>query len=216
MLNELRSLFRRSIDAFRDGLNTREPEDQVAELLSAMRRELVAARAAIPEHEAELARIRSDLENEAEALARCERQGAMAERIGDAETARIAADFGHRHRQKITVLSGKVAAAEAELELKRQEADEMRRSYQQADANRFALLAQLRRAGARDRMRATMEGAAADDWQRMEDRVTREASTLDAMLELDDASPRAGAADPSDAIAVEERLRELKRRLGRD
>ncbi|HEU0299644.1 MAG TPA: hypothetical protein VFR37_09325, partial [Longimicrobium sp.] len=48
MINELKTLFARTWDAFLAEVGKREPEDQVAGLLSAMRREMVEARAQLP------------------------------------------------------------------------------------------------------------------------------------------------------------------------
>jgi phage shock protein A len=215
MLNEFRRIFRRSVEAFRSELNAMEPEDQVAELLMAMRRELVAARAALPEYEAELSRARSEFARERDALVQCERRGALAARIDDHETVRIAEEFAARHRTRIGVLEQKVAASEAELALRRDEADEMRRRYQEADANRFALLAQLRRSAAQEGMRAATDpgtGPSAD-FARMQERVERDAHYADALEQLDESeAPPSG---PAPETVVEERLRELKRRMGR-
>lgn len=213
MLDDIQRIFRRSINAFLDELNTREPEDEVAELLSGMRKELVAARAAIPEYEALLARARQELARERDALAQTERRGAMAEKIGDGETVRIAGDFADRHRSKVGVLEQKVAAAEAELDLRRREADDMKRQYQYADGNRFALLAQLRRARASQNMRSAhaAESGPMADWARMEEKVENNTSYVDALNDLDSGS----APPPSPPPDVEDRLRELKRRMGR-
>src|SRR5688500_1698138 len=52
MINELKTLFSRTWDAFLAEVSRRDPEDQVAGLLSAMRREMVEARAALPTYEA--------------------------------------------------------------------------------------------------------------------------------------------------------------------
>jgi len=215
MLNEIRKILRRSVDAFRDEMNAREPEDRVAELLMAMRRELVAARAALPEYEAEARRAREELEQESGALEQCRRRGALAERIGDRETVRVAEEFAARHLSRIEVLAQKVSACEAELTLRRSEAEEMRLRYREADANRFALLAHLRRSGP---TQSTGPSSAIDsaevDWSRMEERVERDVSIGDAISELQDSSSPPGRfPDPE---GVEERLRELKRRLGRD
>jgi phage shock protein A len=216
MLDDIRRIFRKSIEAFRQELGTREPEDQVAELLAAMRRELVAARAAIPEYEAEVERARREVAREREQLALCERRGSMATRIGDEETARVAREFADRHRERIGVLEQKVAAADAELTLRRSEADEMKRRYQDADANRFAILAQVRRAAAASRMRSAADGETGpfSDFDRMRDRVERDAGFADALEELDEPSmpPRDARLEQD---AVEERLRELKRRMGK-
>jgi phage shock protein A len=216
MFNEIRHVFKRSIEAFRQELSTREPEDQVAELLSAMRRELVATRAHIPELEQELQRARQDLDRERESLAQCERRGTLAARIHDMETVRVAEEFAERHRERIVVLEQKVVAAEGELGLKRREAEEMKVRYQEADTNRFTLLAQIRRSAAAESMRAahSRESGAFADFERMEDRMERDATIVDARMELDDPPP-----PPRDrraeAEAVEARLQELKRRMGR-
>lgn len=213
MLNEIRQLFRQSVEAFRREASVREPEDQVTELLSAMRRELVAARAALPEYDAVASRARADLASERDALAQCERRGAMASRIGDGETARVAEEFAARHRERIAILAPKAEAAEAEAVLRRREADEMVRRYREADANRFALLAQLRQAGAASRMRERMgpDARPFDDLSRMEDRVVGDAALADALEELGGIEERPTASRPD---TVEERLRELKRRMG--
>jgi phage shock protein A len=216
MLNEIRKIFRRSVDAFRAEVSTREPEDQIAELLAAMRRELVAARAAIPEYEAEVRRAQQELAREAEALAQCQRRGELAARIDDRETVKIAAEFATKHRTRMEVLRQKIAASEAELDLRRREADEMRDRYKDADSNRFALLAQLRMAGAQQRMRSANAGedGPSADWARMQDRVEHDARLADALEELNESGspPRTG----TDSRAVEDRLRELKRQMGRE
>lgn len=219
MLDEIRHLFRRSVDAFREEVSRRDPEDQVAALLAAMRKELVATRAAIPEAEANLGRVRGDLARERGALEECERRGAMAARIGDEETARIAADFADRHRDRVEVLEQKASVAEADLELLRREADAMLHRYKEADANRFAILAQLRREGARSRMRSAAEAGPFADLERMTERVESEAGYADALGDLGDLSapePDRAADRAAERGAVEQRLEELKRRMGRE
>src|SRR5688572_2216117 len=96
MLNDLRRLFRKSIDAFRAEAGVREPQDQVAELLSAMRRELVRAKAELPRYEEVVVRSKAELVKERVALEECERRLAMAEKIRDEETVRIAGEFAAR------------------------------------------------------------------------------------------------------------------------
>lgn len=218
MFKDLQRLFQKSVAAFRAELERREPEDQVTELLSAMRRELTAARAAVPELEEEARRARAELARERELLAQCERRGALAERIGDAETARVAREFAERHRERAGVLERRAEAAEAEHALRAREADEMMRRYKEADANRFALLAQLRQAKARRDMRARLDGSAGPfaDFSRMEEAVEGSSARTDALGsildELDDSPPP----PPPPTSDVEERLRELKRRMGRE
>ena len=185
MLDDLKSLFSRTWTAFQAEVDRREPEDHVAELLSAMRREMVEARASLPPLDQELERVRRELERERAALSDCLRRRDLADRIGDAETVRVAEEFAGRHRRRVEVLEEKVRAAQAERDLRAEEIERMLREYRKADAGRFALVAELRARG--------------------------RSSPLD---ELDPGpSPARRTADPA---AVEERLRELKRRMGHE
>ena len=183
MFKEIGRVFRASLDAFLSEAGKREPEDEVAELLSSMRRELTEARAALPLYGEDVARIGVDLRREKQLMEDCERRGAAAERIGDAETARVAADFAARHAERASVLERKLDAAEAERELRQREAEEMMVRYREADMNRFALVAEIRRA--------------------------RTGNMLDAALDGYEAPPGPSASD------VDERLTELKRRMGK-
>lgn len=216
MFKDFQRILQQSVAAFRAELNKREPEDEVAELLSAMRRELVEARASL----AELTRVREEtageLARERTQLEQCERRGQMAEQIGDRDTVRVAEEFAVRHRERIGVLEQKTAAVEAELALRSREADEMKRRFQAAEANRATLLAELRRAHSRDRIRSVADETsdAFSEFQRMEEKVQGSGAYVDALGELDDAPPSPGA--DADAAAVEERLREIKRRMGKE
>lgn len=217
MFDDLKKLFSRTWDAFQAEAGRSEPEDQVAELLSAMRREMVESRATVPVLEEAVAAARSGLERERRALADTERRRAMAERIDDGETVRVADDFAAKHRARAAVLEEKLRAAESELALRRQEVAEMSRQYKEADANRFALVARLRTARAQGRMGAALGADAGlfGDLGRTEEELGRRARYAEAMDELDDLDappppPRTSAPD------VEERLRELKRRMGQE
>lgn len=209
MLKDLQDVFRKSLAAFRDELQRREPEDQVAELLTLMRKELVSARANIPVLERAAASARAEVASEAKALDDCRRRRSMAERIGDTETVTIAAQFEARHQERLEMLEKKVTAAEAEHAMGVQEADEMMRRYKAADANRFGLLAELRRSAARNRMTSLNEqGGPMSDWERISDAINNNAAYADAVEELGDDGP--GREPPSD---VEARLEELKRKM---
>lgn len=210
MFEDLQRLFKESVAAFRSELEKREPEDEVAHLLGSMRRELVEARALLPKLEQELSRARIELASEREHLERTERRGALARQINDAETIRVAEEFAERHRRKVAVLEQKVAATEAELALRSREAEEMKRQYQEADANRMELVARLRRAGSQERIRSVADDAvhSFSEFDRMTEKMRSHNDYIDALGELDDSPP----APPAD---VEERLRELKRRMGK-
>ena len=213
MFEELNRIFRKSMGAFRSELSRREPEDQVAELLAAMRREWVAARADLPLLAERIERARRDLAQERELLAQTERRGKLAEGK-DAETVRVAAEFAVRHRERIAVLEQKVSAAEAEQALRGREVEEMKRRYTEADANRFALLAEIRRRQTQARMGIGAEDTAGsfDDFSRMEEKISDSDAYAAALDELDFDRP----APPPPPDDVEERLRRLKREMGKD
>ena len=217
MFEDLQRLFRESVAAFRAERDRREPEDEVAHLLGSMRRELVEARALIPRLEDDLRGASADLEREREHLERTRRRGELAKGIGDEETARVAEEFAARHAARVEVLQQAVTARQAELELRRREADDMMRQYREADANRFALVAQLRRARSAERLGALGDDAERtfSDWDRMAERVADDSRYVDALddLGLDSSPPPPSGPSPGE---VEERLRELKRRMGRD
>jgi phage shock protein A len=221
MLDELRSLFRQTWGAFRAELGRRDPADEVADLLAAMRREMVAARAALPEYAAAVRDAEAALAAEQRTLASTERRRALATKIGDDETARIADDFAARHRERVAVLEQKLDAARAEQALREREAAEMMRQYKAADANRFALLGELRNRRARDRIDGAL-GSFDDplaDFGRMEESIHDRAAYADAVEEmsgLDDAGSAAAEQAAAREQSVEERLRELKRRMGHE
>lgn len=213
MLDDLKRLFSQSWNAFLAEASRREPEDQVAELLTAMRREMVQAKADLPLHDRNVQGAEAELERERKALADAERRGALAERIGDAETSRVAAEFADRHRKRVVVMEEKLRAARAERELAHQESADMMRRYKEADANRFALVAEIRRRGAQARLDGAMgrsPAGAADELRRAEERIQEESAYAEA---LDDLGAD-GAAPPPPQSDVEDRLAELKRRMG--
>lgn len=216
MIDDLKNLFARTWSAFQAEAGRREPEDQVADLLTAMRREMVEVRATLPLLDDAVTAARSGLERERRALADCERRRSLAERIGDAETVRVADDFAAKHRDRIAVLEDKLRAAEAERALRGREVTEMSKQYKEAEANRFALLARLRTDRAQGRMGAALGSDAPgfDDLGRLEEELDRRARYAEAMDELRDLdSPPPPRSTPAD---VEERLRELKRRMGQE
>lgn len=210
MLDDLKKMFSQAWDSFITEVGRREPEDQVAGLLGAMRREMVDVRAQVPLLEQNYQAAVLDLERERKRLDDTVRRGAMAQKIGDAETVRVADEFAEKHRRRIAVLEEKVRAAKAEWELRQQESVEMMAQYKNAEANRFALLGELRRQGARTRIENAAGGPLGDDFDRISQQMEDSASFDDALGSLDGAdAPR-----PSPAADVDARLEELKRRMG--
>ena len=209
MLDDLKKLFSQAWDSFITEVGRREPEDQVASLLGAMRREMVEVRAQLPLLEQNHAAAVAELERERARLDETVRRRGQAERIKDAETVRVATEFEEKHRRRVAVLEDKVRAARAEWELRRDEAQEMMTRYKEADANRFALLSELRRQGARTRIDSAMGGTPLDDFARAEEKIEHDTAYADALDEMGGSPPpRPPAAD------VDDRLAELKRRMG--
>lgn len=213
MINDLKTLFSRTWDAFRAEAGRREPEDQVASLLAAMRREMVEARAALPAYEEGIRAAEAELARERRALDDAVRRGGLAENIGDAETVRVAAEFAERHRRRVAVLEEKVRAARAEHDLRSQEVQDMMRRYKEADANRFVLLNEVRRARTQQRIDG-FAGVGADEFDRAAAKIETDIHYQDALDELSDlAGPPPPSSAPPEAD-VEARLQEMKRRMG--
>jgi phage shock protein A len=216
MLKDLQNLFRQTWGSFRTELGRREPEDEVAELLGMMRREMVAARAALPGMDEAVAAVAAEVERERRALGDCERRASLAERIGDAETVRIAREFAERHREHLAVLEKRREAAVAERDLAQREVQQMSARYKEADSNRFVLLSELRRRRAADRIEEAVSGGAFGDFARMQESVDQSAAYADALGDVEEAGPEQAGATPEERIRnLEDRLEELKRRMGK-
>lgn len=230
MLDDLKNLFSRSWESFRTEAERRDPEDQVAELLSAMRRELVEARAHLPVLEEAHRRAGMELAVERKRLDDTLRRRGQAERIGDAETVRVADEFAARHQARVEVLEEKVRAAKAEWDLAVREADEMTRRFKDADLNRFALVAEIRRRGAAATLglggtpppsssSSSGFGAGADarmaEIERMKEKLRDKEAYAQALDELNSdlgGGPPPPPPPPS-SFDVDRRLEELKRRM---
>ena len=80
---------------------------------------IAAARSEIVMLERDQAEAHNRLAAETDAAAVCERRREQAQRIGDADTARIAGAFARRHAMRAAVLRRKCAVLEEELTLAR-------------------------------------------------------------------------------------------------
>lgn len=214
MINDLKNLFSSAWDAFLAEVGRRDPEDHVAALLSGMRREMVDARAALPLYDDAVRSAEAELARERKALEDAVRRGGLAERINDAETVRVAAEFAERHRRRVAVLEDKVRAAKAEQELRAQEVQDMMRRYKEADTNRFALLNEIRRAQSQARLNDMAGAQAFDDFGRASEKIETEIGYQEALDELEDLAGPPPPPPPSREDEVEARLQEMKRRMG--
>jgi len=105
-----------------------------SERIAAMRRDARAARAELDRVAEELNRARAQFAEERKAEEDCRRREGLARRIGDEETARIAAEYAARHAERAAVLEAKVRAIEAELAMRRRDVEEMEAALRQLEA----------------------------------------------------------------------------------
>ncbi|MGD8359783.1 MAG: hypothetical protein PVJ04_00020 [Gemmatimonadota bacterium] len=218
MFENLRQAFKEAVDNFKDELNRDEVPDVVDRLLHQMQEELTDAQAQAHTLEEQIKKALQLAELEEKEVATCRRREAMAGRIGDEETARVAAEFAEKHEKRKTIQQQKALALRAELELKRTEVKEMMAQFKEAKAKREALTATKGRAEARSSM------TEADDLFAQLDRVAEKIEGIDHQREAEEelladlGSP--GAGPPPGGLSPEEeaeaKLRELKRMMGKD
>lgn len=121
MFDEWKKAWRDAVDNFRREAGLAEAGAGAAGAV----REVYGARAALRQLELEARRAARELAREREEEETCRRRESMAARIGDAETARIAADHAARHSERAQILARKVEVLEAELGLRTRELREM-------------------------------------------------------------------------------------------
>ncbi len=120
---ELRRAWREAVDNF-----WHEMEASGDPAGSGVYRQVAGARSHLERLDHEIGETRLRLKEEKEQAAACDRRERMARDISDAETARIAAEYGARHRERAGVLERKVNALDAERRLCRRDLDEMEKA----------------------------------------------------------------------------------------
>lgn len=106
--------------------------ENTAQIVTARLKTVALMRAALVEAKVGVSHIRTALETtqaqlkrERNELETVQRRGRLAIEIGDAETARVAAQFERRYAERVAVLEQKASAQEAELMLADREVEEM-------------------------------------------------------------------------------------------
>ncbi len=215
MFENLRRAFREAVDNFNRELEREAAPEAMDGLLKGMERETVAARAELGTLKEELDRARKRAAAEQREAEVCRRREELARGIGDSETADIAASFGEKHEARWRVLSEKGRAIEAELRLRESEYEQMLDQVREARASRSSLEATAGRTGARE----SVQGA--DDLfgelDRMAEKIDgtegagrSEGAPFDDGREFDEELGRSRREE-----AINARLEELKRRMGR-
>lgn len=216
MFENLRRAFREAVDNFNRELERDAVPEAVDGLIRGMQKEAVATRAGLEGLKEQLARARKRAEAEAREAQVCRRREEMARKIGDAGTAEVAAEFAEKHAARERVLSDKATAIEAEIRLYETEYADMLSQIKKARANRSAMAAQSGRTKARDSVRG------ADDLFGELDRMAEKIGDTEAGAEaggslFDDAGEFDRELDRSRREeAIDSRLDELKRRMGRE
>jgi len=215
MFDNLRHAFKEAVDNFKEELNRDEVPDVVDSLLHQMQEEVTDAQAQAHTLEEQIKKALQLAELEGKEVATCRRREAMAQRIGDQDTATVAAEYAQKHEKKKTIQEQKALALRAELELKRGEVQEMLAQFKEAKAKRATLTATTGRAGARDSM------TEADDLFAQLDRMAEKIEGVDHQREAEEellaelgSPPFSRGMSPEEE--AEAKLKELKRMMGKD
>jgi phage shock protein A len=218
MFENLRHAFKEAVDNFKEELNRDDVPDVVDGLLRQMQEEVTDAQAQTRTLEEQIKKALQLAELEGKEVATCRRRESMAQKIGDEETARVAAEYAEKHEKKKKIQEQKALALRAELELKRGEVQDMMAQFKEAKAKREALTATTGRAEARSSMTEADELFAQLD--RMAEKIEGVDHQREAEEELLADLDALGSSPPPRGLSREEeaeaKLRELKRRMGKD
>lgn len=213
MFDELKEAFRQAVENFKKELNPDRVPEEVDRLVSVMRDEVADARAYLGRLEDEIEEALKRAGAEGKEARTCRRRETMARKIGDEETARVAAEFAEKHESRRAVLERKALALKEELDLRRADVREMMERLKEARSRRESLGAEAGRARARDSLRDADDLFAELD--RMAEKIADEDRRARAFENLEEDPDRDGerpGADPQ--RGVDARLEELKRRMG--
>lgn len=214
MLENLRRAFREAIENFRTELQRENVPDAVDAVLRRMRSELTDARAYLLRLREEVERTGTLADAEAREAETCRRRERLALHIQDTETAEIARRFAERHEGRRDVLRRKAAALREELELRTREIQEMEAKLREAQTRREDLIARSGRTDARSSIDAGDDLFAELD--RMAEKILDEEHRAEALEELLEEDLKPSTPPRPAELEIEEKLAELKRRMGRN
>lgn len=189
-------MFDQLLDAMR-GLSDRSAPDERRRVANAMKEALVHAKMGVQDLRVSVAATEKRVEQEREELATVERRLGLAAGINDQETVTIAERYRAQHAEKLAVLETKLMSQQQELKLGERELEDM--------------TVQMRRA---------MSGLPLNSAPSAEQQAAREVEdalsgdgTSSSSDSMNDEAPRLSRAEKE--AAAEDRLAELKRRMGK-
>ncbi|MGY8798414.1 MAG: PspA/IM30 family protein [Longimicrobiales bacterium] len=222
MFEDLRRAFREGIDNFNKELNRKHVPETVDKLIKGMVDEITDAKSGLGELENQIKKALIESEKEKGEAQTARRREQMANEIGDAETAMIAASFAEKHEQHQTVLEQKALALKAEFEFREAGIEEMMSKIKEAKTKRESISATAGRTGARESI------SAADDLfselDRMSDKIDGEKAKGDAAEAFSEIDLGGTDSDthidmngaPRSEPDFDAALEELKRRMGKE
>jgi vacuolar-type H+-ATPase subunit I/STV1 len=216
MFENLRNAFREAIENFNKELDRDHVPGSVDRLLAGMRDEVADAKVRIRELEDQIKRADAEAAREKAEAVTARRRGKLAADIDDLETVQLAEQYVQRHEERQRILEQKSVALRQELVVRKKEVEEMLAQVKDAQAKRDSLAATSGRSGARESIRAADDLFAELD--RMAEAIGDEDARAKAAEEFGDLDLDADPDLPPPPLPVDfdERLEELKRRMGKD
>ena len=127
VFDDFKRAWRQAVDNFWEELEADDPEGRSRGVY----REVAGVRNQLDELDAAIGDTGQRLKHEKEQIEACVRRESMARKIGDDETAGVAAEYRTRHQERADVLERKLEALEAERGLCLRDLEEMERALQE-------------------------------------------------------------------------------------
>jgi hypothetical protein len=221
MFENLREAFREAIENFKRELNRDDVPltvpGTVDRLLLGMQNEVADAKETLRALHAQIEQTRTQILHESSEEATCRRREELARRVGDEETARLATEYAARHARRREVLERKVVALDEEHAMRAAEVAEMLARVREAREKRDTLAAAddgPATARAANDLFAEIDRLAGDLDDDAPDRRPRTPDDLDREYRDLQVDPWADLERPQ--VDYDERLSELKKRMGRE
>lgn len=224
MFDDLRRAFREAVANFKEELGRDDVPEVVDQLLRQMVDEMTDARAYLKKLDVDIELAERRLEKERSEAATALRRQSMAAGIGDDETARIALEYAEKHARNVEILEQKLAAFREERTVRTADVEQMTVKFKEARAQRESLTATAGRTQTRGALGEA--DRLFDELDRMEAKIRGTDHDTAAADEVSEALGNSRPRDPElerefddlaggGGMSVEERLEELKRRMGK-